>query len=235
MRTERRRAVGCTCRLPARQGVGGWPQAGRRHRPRRCEPVGAAPAANRRCRSTGRPTVHHAAARDFNQNPANAKLDTDRYQLVLGCDRPLSFGRWGNTLAYTDTHTDSVRGFTMARTPLAMEPQDQRRPRIVRRRSTCTSSSSTATSPRLTPRWTLTTGVSLLVGRRRGQRPLRSQAVARRRQPGVEHRIGQPQRHRGIQRPRPCRRPFRPEALPTVFERGRVGRAALEQHALKPR
>ena len=33
---------------------------------------------------------------DFNQNPANAKLDTDRYKVVLGYDLPLSFGRWGN-------------------------------------------------------------------------------------------------------------------------------------------
>jgi iron complex outermembrane recepter protein len=48
---------------------------------------------------------------DFNQNPANAKLDTDRYNFVLGYDLPLSFGRWGNSVAYTQTHTDSVRGF----------------------------------------------------------------------------------------------------------------------------
>ena len=48
---------------------------------------------------------------DFNQNPANAKLDTDRYQGVLGYELPLSIGRWGSTVSYTDTHTDSVRGF----------------------------------------------------------------------------------------------------------------------------
>ena len=48
---------------------------------------------------------------DFNQNPANAKLDTDRSQLVLGYDRPFTFGQWGTTLAYTDTKTDSVRAF----------------------------------------------------------------------------------------------------------------------------
>jgi len=48
---------------------------------------------------------------DYNQNPANAQLDTDRYKVVLDYDVPLSFGRWGNTAAYTGTHTDSVRGF----------------------------------------------------------------------------------------------------------------------------
>jgi len=48
---------------------------------------------------------------DFNQNPANARLDTDRYKFVLGYELPLSFGRWGNSIAYTDTQTDSIRGF----------------------------------------------------------------------------------------------------------------------------
>ena len=48
---------------------------------------------------------------DFNQNPTDAKIDTDRYKLVLGYEVPLSFGRWGNTIAYTQTHTDDVRGF----------------------------------------------------------------------------------------------------------------------------
>ncbi len=48
---------------------------------------------------------------DFNQNPANALLDTDRYKLVVAYDRRLSFGRWGNTASYTQAQTDSVRGF----------------------------------------------------------------------------------------------------------------------------
>src|SRR6185295_17165058 len=48
---------------------------------------------------------------DYNQNPANATLDTNRYKVVLDYDVPLSFGRWGNTAAYTQTRTDSVRGF----------------------------------------------------------------------------------------------------------------------------
>ena len=48
---------------------------------------------------------------DYNQNPANATLDTNRYKVVLDYDVPLSFGRWGNTAAYTQTRTDSIRGF----------------------------------------------------------------------------------------------------------------------------
>ena len=48
---------------------------------------------------------------DFNQNPANATLDTNRYKAVVRYDVPLSFARWGNTAAYTQTSTGSVRGF----------------------------------------------------------------------------------------------------------------------------
>src|SRR5215510_7366730 len=48
---------------------------------------------------------------DFNQNPADAKVDTDRYKVVLDYSLPLSFGRWGNTAAYTHTNTNSIRGF----------------------------------------------------------------------------------------------------------------------------
>ena len=48
---------------------------------------------------------------DYNQNPANAKLDTNRYKVVLEYDIPLSIGRWGNTAAYTHAETDSIRGF----------------------------------------------------------------------------------------------------------------------------
>ena len=48
---------------------------------------------------------------DFNQNPVNASLDTDRYKVVLDYAKPLSFGRWGNTASFTQTKVDSVRGF----------------------------------------------------------------------------------------------------------------------------
>lgn len=49
--------------------------------------------------------------RDYNQNPANSRLNTDRSQLVLGYELPLSFGKWGSTLAYTHTAVDGVRAF----------------------------------------------------------------------------------------------------------------------------
>jgi iron complex outermembrane recepter protein len=48
---------------------------------------------------------------DFNQNPENAALDTNRYKVVVDYVKPLRFGRWGNTAAYSQTRTDSVRGF----------------------------------------------------------------------------------------------------------------------------
>jgi outer membrane receptor protein involved in Fe transport len=48
---------------------------------------------------------------DFNQNPSNSALDTNRYKVVVDYDKKLSFGRWGNTAAYTQTKTDMVRGF----------------------------------------------------------------------------------------------------------------------------
>lgn len=48
---------------------------------------------------------------DFNQNPANARLDTDRVQLVVGYDRPGSFGAWGTTVSYTEANKESLRGF----------------------------------------------------------------------------------------------------------------------------
>ena len=48
---------------------------------------------------------------DYNQNPANSALDTNRYKIVFDYDKPLSFGLWGNTAALTQNQTDSVRGF----------------------------------------------------------------------------------------------------------------------------
>ena len=48
---------------------------------------------------------------DYNQNPANSALDTNRYKIVLDYDKKLSFGRWGSTAAFTHTQTDGVRGF----------------------------------------------------------------------------------------------------------------------------
>jgi outer membrane receptor protein involved in Fe transport len=48
---------------------------------------------------------------DYNQNPTNAALDTNRYKVVLDYVRPFRIGRWGSTAAFTQTRTDSMRGF----------------------------------------------------------------------------------------------------------------------------
>jgi len=48
---------------------------------------------------------------DYNQNPLNAALDTNRYKAVVTYDLRLPFGRWGSTAAFTQTRTSSVRGF----------------------------------------------------------------------------------------------------------------------------
>jgi hypothetical protein len=125
---------------------------------------------------------------DFNQNPANARLDTDRYNLVLGYDLPLSFGRWGNSVAFTHTHTDSVRGFLdigdtpqpwTARTNADLESFTQ----SARLRDLFIDSNLTT---QLTPALDLTTGVNLLLGRananslRYGLRLLLDEASAQR-------------------------------------------------------
>ena len=47
---------------------------------------------------------------DFNANPADAKLDSNRYNFVLRYDRPLSFGHCANSLSYTQTPTAPERG-----------------------------------------------------------------------------------------------------------------------------
>ena len=104
---------------------------------------------------------------DFNQNPTNARLDTDRYQLVLGYELPLSVGRWGITLSYTKTHTDSVRGFIdmgdtpqpwTARTHADLEAYQQSL-----RLSELFIDSHLTSQP--IPALKLTTGVNLLLGR----------------------------------------------------------------------
>lgn len=48
---------------------------------------------------------------DYNQNPADGKIDTNRFQLTGGYDKELALGSWSTTLSLTQTHTQLVQGF----------------------------------------------------------------------------------------------------------------------------
>lgn len=103
---------------------------------------------------------------DYNQNPANAKLDTNRAKVVLDYSIPLSFGRWGNTAAYTHTATDSVRGFVdIGDTPQPWTPKtnadlESFSQSLTMRELFVDSNLTTRVSTRLD----LTSGVNLLLG-----------------------------------------------------------------------
>jgi iron complex outermembrane receptor protein len=48
---------------------------------------------------------------DANHNPRGAKIDEDRWHLTTGWDQTLRHGTWSNTLAFTHTQRDTLRGF----------------------------------------------------------------------------------------------------------------------------
>lgn len=48
---------------------------------------------------------------DANHNPSDAKLDQDRYHLVVGFDSDLGIGQWSTSIAFTRTLDDIMRGF----------------------------------------------------------------------------------------------------------------------------
>jgi iron complex outermembrane receptor protein len=48
---------------------------------------------------------------DANHNPSDAKMDDDRFQLVLGFDRALGQGRWASTLSFAHSKRENVKGF----------------------------------------------------------------------------------------------------------------------------
>ena len=104
---------------------------------------------------------------DFNQNPANATLNTNRYKVVLEYDKPLSFGRWDTMTAFTQAQTDSVLGFIDAgdtpqpwttKTLADLESFDQSRDL-----KELFIDSNLSTRP--TKRMDLTAGMNLLIGR----------------------------------------------------------------------
>ena len=85
---------------------------------------------------------------DFNQNPANAKLDTDRYKLVLGYDLPLSFGRWGNTWPTPRPTPTACAASSISGIPRSHgAPRPMPTSSLSSSRYACASCSSTATSP----------------------------------------------------------------------------------------
>ncbi len=56
-------------------------------------------------------TVHTEFPVDVNFNPAGAKLNQQRYHLVVGLDGDSALGKWATTLAVTRTNDDILRGF----------------------------------------------------------------------------------------------------------------------------
>ncbi|GAC1629630.1 MAG: hypothetical protein NVS9B10_21070 [Nevskia sp.] len=48
---------------------------------------------------------------DFNQNPADGKIDSNRFRLLAGYERATGLGSWGTTVSATQTHLQQVRGF----------------------------------------------------------------------------------------------------------------------------
>ena len=51
---------------------------------------------------------------DSNQNPSNAEMNTERYNLVAGYDTAIGAGTWSTTLSTTFQHQRNVRGFLRA-------------------------------------------------------------------------------------------------------------------------
>lgn len=51
---------------------------------------------------------------DFNQNPADGKIDTNRFELKGAYDKQLGVGSWATTLSLAQTHIQSLQGFLNA-------------------------------------------------------------------------------------------------------------------------
>lgn len=99
---------------------------------------------------------------DFNQNPADARLDTDRYQVVLGYDAPVGRGQWGTTLALTQTRVQSVRGFLL---PAYASVVGDNASGFMQSRRTQELFFDTHLTESLAPRLDLTFGLNQLIGR----------------------------------------------------------------------
>lgn len=61
---------------------------------------------------------------DFNQNPADGKINTNRFQLTGAYDKESGAGSWGTTLSVTQTHASRVQGFFNADSDAASGPDN---------------------------------------------------------------------------------------------------------------
>ena len=59
----------------------------------------------------GATTLSALVPTDANNNPSDAKMDQNRFNLVLGYVTNLDWGVWSTTLANTFTHNSNIRGF----------------------------------------------------------------------------------------------------------------------------
>ena len=223
-------------RLPARPGhLAARHSAGRRHVPRRCRPARAAPEAQQ-------PGADRRSDRrfstllpvDYNQNPANAGWTpiATRWCSTTTCRCPSDAGATRPRIRRRQT--DSVRGFIDAGdTPQPWTPKTiadlesfkqslRSQGTVHRQQSDDAAGDEDRPDRRRQPAaWP----------RRCRQPPLRPAAAARRRQPGAEHRNGQPEGHGRFQRSPPLRRPVRAEPLRADPQHQPAGRVALEHHA----
>ena len=59
----------------------------------------------------GASTLSPLVPTDANDNPSDAKMNQNRFSLVIGNDTNLDWGVWSTTLADTFTHNSNIRGF----------------------------------------------------------------------------------------------------------------------------
>jgi iron complex outermembrane receptor protein len=62
-----------------------------------------------------------------NFNPANAKIDEDKYQLAVGYSRPTPWGTWDTLVSLSHSHVDDIRAFLHPDLSGAADTQDQNR------------------------------------------------------------------------------------------------------------
>ena len=64
---------------------------------------------------------------DANFNPADSRIDEDKYQLVVGYSRPVAWGIWETLASYTYSHVTDIRGFLHSDLTGSADTQNQHR------------------------------------------------------------------------------------------------------------